>query len=65
MFLPAAAAEGRYGYSGLRSEFLQLTGAIPPLPDAAFGTWFSWCVTPYWAGLGMLLGWTRVAAGLD
>ena len=41
IFLPAVGG-GSYGYTGLRSEFLQLTGAIPPLPDAAFGTWFSW-----------------------
>ena len=57
VFLPGAAADdapgttphgdssvagGGYGYTGLRSEFLQLTGPIPPLPDEAFGTWFSW-----------------------
>ena len=43
VFLPASVDEARYGYAGLRSEFLQLTGAIPPLPNEAFGTWFSWC----------------------
>jgi alpha-glucosidase (family GH31 glycosyl hydrolase) len=37
----AKAAE--YGYAGLRSEYLKLTGAVPALPDEAFGTWFSWC----------------------
>lgn len=43
IFLPAAAAvEDEYGYAGLRSEYLTLTGPVPPLPDEAFGTWFSW-----------------------
>ena len=43
IFLPGAAAEkDSYGYSGLRSEFLALTGPVPSLPDEAFGTWFSW-----------------------
>lgn len=38
----AAASSGSYGYSGLRSEFLALTGPVPHLPDEAYGTWFSW-----------------------
>jgi hypothetical protein len=40
IFLPSAAAG--YGYKQLRSEYLHLTGPVPPLPDEAFGTWFSW-----------------------
>jgi hypothetical protein len=39
----AAAKAAEYGYAGLRSEYLKLTGAVPALPDEAFGTWFSWC----------------------
>ncbi len=43
IFLPAAApVRDDYGYAGLRSEYLALTGPVPPLPDEAFGTWFSW-----------------------
>lgn len=40
--LPAASSAQQYGYAGLRSEYLRLTGPIPSLPDQAFGTWFSW-----------------------
>ena len=40
IFLPGAS--NAYGYKELRSEYLQLTGPIPALPDEAFGTWFSW-----------------------
>ena len=39
----AAAKAAEYGYTGLRSEYLKLTGPVPALPDEAFGTWFSWC----------------------
>jgi hypothetical protein len=49
VFLPGAAAAANltttassYGYTGLRAEYLALTGPIPTLPDKAFGTWFSW-----------------------
>ena len=40
IFLPGAARG--YGYTDLRSEYLNLTGPVPALPDEAFGTWFSW-----------------------
>eukprot|EP00039_Didymoeca_costata_P001322 m.51572 g.51572 ORF g.51572 m.51572 type:complete len:1018 (+) comp10741_c0_seq1:186-3239(+) len=30
------------GYPAMRQEFLSLTGAVPTLPDWAFGLWFCW-----------------------
>jgi hypothetical protein len=38
----ASISASNYGYTGLRREYLTLTGPIPTLPDKAFGTWFSW-----------------------
>jgi len=38
----ASTTTKTYGYAELRAEYLLLTGAIPALPDEAFGTWFSW-----------------------
>lgn len=42
VFLPPARGDPVDAHARLRDDFLSLCGRVPPLPDEAFGTWFSW-----------------------